>query len=440
MKYSPGMALVETLDRTIETHGLFGPGDLVLVAVSGGPDSTALLHALKTKGVQIHAAHLNHGFRGPEAEADVAYVRGLCKELDVPLSYTYRNVPSIKKVEKGSSQMAARRVRYAYLEEVAAEVGARCIATAHNRDDRIETMLLNIVRGTGTDGLKGIPYCRPPYVRPLLDVSREEIEFYCEDNGLEPRRDSSNYSSLYARNNIRKELIPYLERRFNESVRSSLIRLSEIASAESDYLQEITRRWLAERPDIPVLDLLAEPVALQRRILREHIREMREDLQLTDISHEMVERIRESAGTSFVMMLPGADWLVCGDAASISMRRAPKPNEAIDLDVALPLDVPVSFLTWVVRVEELPEGVDPDSLRVRTWRSGDKLKMTVGTRKLQDIFTDAKIPRDDRRSWPVLVDDEGIVAVPNLAYAIRARGIVISLHRVATGDKAAVVG
>ena len=423
------MALEDTLARTIRDRALFERGDLILVAVSGGPDSTALLHALKTSGYRLVAAHLNHGFRGDEASADAEYVRALCEDLRVSVSVAYRNVPGIKKLEKVSSQVAARRVRYAFLEQVASEVGADAIATAHNQDDRIETMLLNIVRGTGTDGLRGIPYKRPPFVRPLLDTTREQIEYYCEDNGLEPRRDSSNYSSVYARNNIRKELIPYLERRYNESVRASLVRLSDIAAAESDLMQDMARRWLGGRPTVSATDLLAEPIALQRRILREYIRQTREEMQLTDISHEAVERVRESIGTTFVIMLPGADWLICGDASAISMRRAPKARETIDMDMALPIEAPVSFLAWQVRVDTVPDGVDAASLRVRTWRTGDKLKTAAGTRKLQDIFTDAKIPRDERRRWPVVVDAAGIVAVPNLAYAMRAKGLSVDLRR-----------
>jgi len=423
------MTLPETLQQTIETHSLFAFGELVLVAVSGGPDSSSLLHALKQLGYTLHAAHLNHGFRGSEAEDDVTFVRELCASLGVPLTSTYRDVPRIKKAQKLSSQVAARRVRYAFLEETASNIGASCIATAHNRDDRIETMLLNIVRGTGTDGLKGIPYRRSMYVRPLLDVSREEIEYYCEEHKLEPRRDSSNYSAIYARNNVRKELIPYLERRYNEAVRASLIRLSDIASAESDFLQDMARGWIGNSPAVPVSRLCSEPIALQRRVLREYIRSTRSDLQLTDISHEMVERIRLSAGSTFVIMLPGADWLVCGDSESIYMRRAPGSHQTFDLDMEAPINIPIAFLAWNLCVSQLPDGVDSDSLRVRTWHTGDRIKTSVGTRKLQDVFTDAKVPRDERRQWPVLIDRDGIVAVPDLAYAARARGLVVHMER-----------
>lgn len=423
------MALHETLQQTIKHHALFTQDDLVLVAISGGPDSTSLLHALRLLGYNVHAAHLNHGFRGEEAEEDVVFVRDLCKRLDIPLTCAFRDVPSIKKQEKLSAQVAARRVRYAFLEDAADQVGAQCIATAHNQDDRVETMLLNIVRGTGTDGLRGIPYRRPPFVRPLLDVPRDEIEYYCEEHNLVPRRDSSNYSSVYARNNIRKELVPYLERRYNESVRACLVRLSDIASAESDLLQDMARRWIGEATAISAERLAREPIALQRRVIREFIRQMRRDQQLTDIGHETVERVRLSIGSEFAIMLPGADYLIYGDSVSLSIRPAPRREETFDLDIEAPMNIPIPFLQWEVSVIETPESVDVHSLRVRTWQTGDRMKTSAGTRKLQDIFTDAKVPRDERRQWPVLVDRDGIVAVPNLAYAARARGLVVHLAR-----------
>ncbi len=435
MRYISGMALVETLKQTIQSHNLFNHEDLLLVAVSGGPDSTSLLHALKNMGYRLHAAHLNHGFRGDEAAADAAYVQVLCEYLGIPLTSEFRDVPDYKKLEKLSSQVAARRVRYAFLQEVADKVGAVHIATAHNQDDRVETMLLNLVRGTGTDGLRGIPYRRHPFVRPLLDVARDEIEYYCEEYQLEPRRDSSNYSAAYARNNVRKELIPYLERRYNESIRGSLLRLSEIAAAESDYLQDVARRWIGGRSFLLASSLLEEPIALQRRIIREYIRGTRRNQQLLDIGHDTVERIRTRVGTAFALMLPGADCIVFGDDHSVTLRQTPKPDETYDLDIELPVCVPVTFLKWEVNVVDAAQNGNPRTLRVRTWQPGDRIKTVGGTRKLQDVFTDAKVPRDERRQWPVVIDEEGILAVPELAYAARAKGMVIEIKRDEESDE-----
>ena len=432
MRYNPGMALVETLRRTITTHNLFSHDELIMVAISGGPDSTSLLHALHGLGYKLHAAHLNHGFRGEEAEGDTQYVRDLCVKLGVPLEIVYKDVPEYKRSEKLSAQVAARRVRYAFLEEAAQMIGASLIATAHNQDDRIETLLLNLVRGTGTDGLRGVPYRRLPYVRPLLDVPRSEIEYYCEEFNLLPRRDSSNYSSAYSRNNIRKELIPYLERRYNESIRLSLLRLSDIAAAESDYLQDVAKRWMTDHSFIPVAPLVAEPVALQRRIIREYIRSLRRTHQLTDISHEMVERIRSRAGHDFALMLPGADWIVYGTASSISMRQLAKPDEISEIDIPITVAEPVAFLAWDVTVTALPDCIDTNQLRLRTWRNGDRITTRGGTRKLQDVFTDAKIPREERRQWPILIDSEGILAVPTLAYSTRAPGLEVVIERQAS--------
>ncbi|HEY3328528.1 MAG TPA: tRNA lysidine(34) synthetase TilS [Capsulimonadaceae bacterium] len=429
MKYIPGIALIDALQRTIATHRLFSHDDLLVVAVSGGPDSTSLLHALKHLGYKLHAAHLNHGFRGEEAEADAAYVAALCTRLDVPLTSEFRDVPDYKRIEKLSSQVAARQVRYAFLEGVRERVGGALIATAHNQDDRIETMLLNIVRGTGTDGLRGIPYRRRPYVRPLLDVTRDDVEFYCEENHLEPRRDSSNYSAAYARNNVRKELVPYLERRYNESVRGTLLRLSDIAAAESDYLQDVARRWIGGRSFIPVGALLGEPIALQRRIIREYIRNTRLGLHLVDIGHDTIEYIRTMAASPFAVTLPRGNAIVFGDGQTIGLRPPPSPDDIFDINIAAPVGETVAFLKWEVTIKAPHEGANGDPIRVRCWHSGDRIKTLGGTRKLQDVFTDAKIPRDERRQWPVIVDAEGILAVPDLAYAARARSLVLDVKR-----------
>jgi tRNA(Ile)-lysidine synthase len=424
------MTLIASLQKTIAVQKLFTPTDLVLVAISGGPDSTSLLHALHILGYRLHAAHLNHGMRGEEADLDERAVGELCQRLGIPFTSTKRDVPAIKHEMKVSKQMAARKVRYDFLEETAAQVNASCIATAHNLDDRIETLLLNMIRGSGTEGLKGIPYRRAPYVRPLLDVPRSEIEYYCEENSLVTRIDSSNNSPAYARNNVRRELLPYLERRYNESVRQSLLRLSQIASDESDFLQDLADKWLDKRACIHVDEFIKEPPALQRRILRELLRAGRQSRGLTDISHDIIERIRLNASVPFATMLPGGDWIATGDGKTISLNKPFLEEDHEEIVTSLPIDKTIQFLNWELRIGLLASDVDAQSLIARTWRDGDRIKTQGGTRKLQDVFTDAKTPRDERRKWPVIADKDGIIAVPNLVVAARARGSVIQARHI----------
>jgi tRNA(Ile)-lysidine synthase len=423
------MELVAAVQKTIHNHALFAEKDLVLVAVSGGPDSTALLHALYRLGYNLHAAHLNHSMRGEEADADAEYIKQFCDDLRIPITSEKRDVPAVKHELKLSKQVAARLVRYEFLENAAKSCGATHIATAHNRDDRIETMLLNMIRGSGSEGLRGIPYRRGIFVRPLLDVSRVEVESYCDLNNIIPRIDSSNNSPAYSRNNVRRELLPYLERRYNESVRDCLARLSQIAAEESDYLQSIASNWLTQRGGVPVSDFVIEPAALQRRILREYMRTVRDNRGLVDISHDTIERIRLNARFPLAITLPGGDWLAIGDGTSILLRRNIAIEEPPHVEMPIALGAPTQFLDWNITILHVPDGVEPDRMIVRTWKDGDRIKTSGGTKKLQDVFTNAKTPRIDRKRWPIIEDSAGIIAAPGLALALRAKGMEIDASR-----------
>lgn len=422
------MPLASSVAKTIADRGLIKSGDLVLVAVSGGPDSTALLHALHGLGYRVETAHLHHGIRGQEADQDAAYVRQICEKLSVPCHVGYRDVPRLQNEQRVSIQQAARQARYEYLSETAAQIGANAIATAHTRDDRVETVLLNILRGTGIEGLRGIPYRRGLFIRPLLDTPRAEVEAYCEEYGLTPRRDSSNLSSAYARNNVRSELIPYLERRYNASVRESLLRLSEIAADESEYMNNVAREWLAARSNIPAGELLSLPLALQRRVLREWIRAQRSDA-LVNIGHETIEAIRESAGENFAITLPGGEWIASGDGALLKLSQLAEHEEPQEAEIPTKLPSTVRFFHWLVEISGDASGADLGSLCVRNWRAGDRIRLPGGSKKLQDVFTDAKVPRPERHTWPVVADKNGPLIVANLCADVRARGLVATAER-----------
>ena len=207
------MPLLDTLRRTISEHALLAPGDRVLVAVSGGPDSLALLHALhglcEELGLaDLQAAHLDHGLRGEESASEALFVAAFCRERSIPCTLERVDVSALRNEMRVGTQEAARAARYGFLEATAVAVGANNVATGHTQDDQAETVLLNILRGTGLDGLRGIPLKRGIYTRPLLHTSRAAVEAYCAEHGLAPRRDSSNLDpSHYTRNKIRLELI-----------------------------------------------------------------------------------------------------------------------------------------------------------------------------------------------------------------------------------------
>jgi tRNA(Ile)-lysidine synthase len=249
----------ESVKKTIETRGLIPKGSAVILGLSAGPDSLCLLHillGLKEKlGFELRALHVNHMLRGADADADESFARSFCEEQGIPLRVVKKDVMAMAKEQGLSTEDAGRRVRYEaffrYAEELRKDGRPALIALAHNRNDQAETVLFRILRGTGTDGLSGIASKRTDesgysVIRPLLNVSRREIEAYIEAKDLEPRRDLTNDEAVYTRNKIRLELIPFIEERFNPNVTETLSRLADVAREDKEYLHDQARRAYEE--------------------------------------------------------------------------------------------------------------------------------------------------------------------------------------------------
>ncbi|HHY76985.1 MAG TPA: tRNA lysidine(34) synthetase TilS, partial [Clostridiales bacterium] len=238
------------VEETIKKYNMLNYGDSVVVGFSGGPDSICLLHILmelKDKlGLNIYAAHLNHQFRGKEADEDALFVENICKEWGIQVYVKTFNVPAYAKEKGLSSEEAGREIRYKLFYEVAEKVNANKIAIAHNMNDNAETVLMNLFRGSGIEGLKGIEAVRDKIIRPLINVRRDEIESYCREKKLNPRIDKTNLEPIYSRNRIRLELIPYIEKHFNSNIMSTLQRLSEIANMENDFLNKEAEKLFLE--------------------------------------------------------------------------------------------------------------------------------------------------------------------------------------------------
>ena len=203
---------MESVIKTIEKYNLIQNGDKIVIGVSGGPDSICLLHilnSLKEKyNLQLFVAHINHQIR-ENAKIDEQYVSQFCKKIDVPLFVLHTDVLNIAKQEKISTEEAGRNERYKFFDEILKKTKSNKIAIAHNSNDKAETVIMNILRGSGISGLKGIePKRDNKYIRPLIETTREEIEKYCKDNNLETRHDESNDENLYNRNKIRNIVIP----------------------------------------------------------------------------------------------------------------------------------------------------------------------------------------------------------------------------------------
>lgn len=245
--------------ETIQKHNLIQKGDKIVIGVSGGPDSMCLLNCLfclkEILSIELVVCHMNHMIR-QEAEEETRYVQAFCEKINVPCFKKYVDVIKMSQEQKLGTEEMGRKVRYEFFEEVAKKVGANKIATAHNSNDNAETVLMNVLRGSGISGLKGIEIKVKKkslekvnkqektieYIRPILERNRTEIEDYCKEKDLNPRIDKTNLENDYTRNKIRNQLIPYLQKDFNSNIIQGLNRLSELATEEEGYFKEIVSK------------------------------------------------------------------------------------------------------------------------------------------------------------------------------------------------------
>lgn len=241
----------EKILQTIKKYNLIENGDKVVIGVSGGPDSITLLDVLlkiKEKKIidfDIVVCHINHMIR-KEAVSDEEYVINFCNRNDIKCFVKRVEVEKIAKQEKISTEEAGRKERYEFFNEILKKENANKIATAHNKNDNVETVLMNIIRGSGSSGLKGIEAKRKNLIRPLLECNREEIEQYCKENNLEPRIDKTNFENNYTRNKIRNLLIPYIKENFNPNIIEAINRLSDLSKQENEYFEKETKEIYKE--------------------------------------------------------------------------------------------------------------------------------------------------------------------------------------------------
>ena len=242
--------LEQKILKTIKKYELIKNGDNIVVGVSGGPDSMALLNALinirKSSNLKfgITVAHINHMIR-IEAEEETRYVQNFCNKKQYWMFYKKRASRRNCEDRKNRNRRSWKKSKIFFFDEVAKKVNANKIATAHNANDNAETVLMNIIRGSGTSGLKGIePIRENKYIRALIECTRVEIEEYCEEQNLAPKIDKSNMENIYTRNKVRNLLIPYIKENFNPNIITSLNRLSNLASNENEFIQKKSRRKL----------------------------------------------------------------------------------------------------------------------------------------------------------------------------------------------------
>ena len=429
-------SLLRKVHRTIERHRMLDGGETVVLAVSGGVDSMVLLRVLlelrERYRLSLHVAHVNHGLRGAESAEAAVFVGRQCEAHEVPATIMAADGAGCRSRPGGSLQNVARNLRYRLIDRVADEQGATRIAMGHHLDDQAETVLMNLLRGSGTCGLGGIPPVRGRIIRPLIECSREEIEAYARRRGVPSVEDSSNHLLSYSRNRIRLQLLPELVKGYNPRVAEALASAAAIFAEEDALLTAITEEQLPAmvifRSDheliLSVTRTSVVPTGLRRRILRRSAHLLRGDRPGFNFRQTVaLERLLINEKSRGGLDLSGGIRATkVGDLLILSLRKdgARESGGPVRLDVPGRAELPACSLSLQTDVVERERGgellddpwtalLDADhaggELIVRFWEPGDRfvpLGMR-GRKKLQDFFVDAKVPRDRRPTVPLVV-------------------------------------
>ena len=463
------MMLLKKVTSYIERHRLIEKGDRVLVAFSGGPDSLCLLHLLRSlqesHRLYLAVAHLDHRIR-PDAAVEAEKARRLAAAWQLPFEGAAVDAASFRRERKLSASEASRVVRYRFLLQAAQKQKTPKIALGHQLDDQAETVLFNLLRGTGPDGLAGILPRRSlgpvELIRPLLGITRGEIERYCREQGLDPVIDSSNLQAVYTRNRIRLELIPHLEERYNPRLKRSLARLAALAAEDRDYLNRAALeqfKQLASRKGGALLidgaAFTALPKALRGRVARLALQEYIPAKKIGRRQIKQLLHLAEGEGPARQITYPAGArayrsygrLILLQAEASAKSSFAPRPLQVpgytaladggpvVEAALRLP-----EKLTWPPAAQQAYLDYDalPSPLQLRTRWPGARFypQGAPGNKKLKDFMIDQKVPRRHRDSLPLVVAGSEViwVAGKRIAHPYRVtektvQVLVLTLHR-----------
>lgn len=446
---------VMQIAATAEEFHLWKPGYRIVVAVSGGADSVALLHilhqiSLYRTPLTLICAHVHHGFR-TESDAEAELVQKYAESLHIPFEMVHLNMPKYLEETGRNSQDAARERRYAFLHEVAAKYKANSIALAHHADDQAETVMLHMLRGSGASGLSGMKIKRieknVELIRPCLRITKTDLEKLCENEGLPYLVDSSNMNRKYLRNAIRLDVLPFLGQ-YNGQLKESLYRMAEVISTEDDYMEAEAEQTFADivsrsadRLSFSVPAFNGLHVALQRRLIKLILNYLPSNDDCATFSR--IESIRKGAvqtePTTWILDI--GQGIVCmREYNSITFTARKSVSEPYSYQLHSPDEDMFLYLKEIERTIHLVnlKGMrgpisaneaqfDSSELRwpliVRSRLPGDTMKVMGlnGSKKVKDIFIDAKIPPSLRSRIPLVCDVEGnIIWIPGVRRSIHA--------------------
>jgi tRNA(Ile)-lysidine synthase len=433
--------ILEKFLKNIRNHQLLSYGDRILLAVSGGSDSTAMLHlflaTMREFNLEMKIGHLNHGLRGAESDGDEEFVKELGKTFQIPV-IAQRLACNDQAPSVGSNlENWARQRRYEFLNRAAEASGASKIALGHTMNDQAETVLMRLIRGSGTRGLAGMPVIRErKFIRPMLWIKREDIQTYLRSEQFAWREDTSNQNVSFLRNRLRADLIPHLLKSYNPNIVQSLAHAAACLREETDALGELVQSIIAKEATRSwnqiawqVSRLETYPDVVRRQLIRDSVRQMPGAPEL--ISRNMLESIME-------LVLPGKSGksVMIGQLQAtrdfdflVIESRSKDPAHAMEYDyhLEIPGEVRIEavgslFLAYlppqsshqgcVNRWELLLSPTElKTGLRVRSWRPGDRYSPTgyCNPKKLKELFTERKISRAERHLWPVVTLNDNIV-------------------------------
>ena len=393
--------MLSKLRAFVKQQNLISPGDSIVCAVSGGADSIALLWALyllkEEWQLSLSAVHFNHHLRGEASDEDEQFVRDFCNGYGIPL---YVGSEYVVPDEKGL-EAAAREARYRYFATLPGK-----IATAHTADDNAETVLMHLLRGTGLKGLGGIAPKRNNLIRPLLSVTRSEVEHFLAEYALPHREDDSNHTDLFLRNRLRHHVVPLLKEenpRFSENLSAMALRLRQ----DEDALAEI-----ANQKPISITALRQESSAIRVRILERFLKES--GVPEPEASHiRLAEALVFSDNPSAQGNFPGGI-TICRNYDTLEVLAAAQQRS---------LQIVCSPAEELINTAEIFTVKPQGNVYIRSRQSGDSIRLSGGTKSLKKLFIDRKIPQSQRNQIPVICDDAGIIGV---------YGIGVNLDRAAT--------
>lgn len=448
------MDIVEKVEAMMKEKGILRQCSTIVVAVSGGVDSMALLHILhrlmQPYELKLIAAHVNHGFRIEESAAEAEMVHRRCQELGITMEMTELHMPDYLQQTKENSQAASRQRRYQFFHDVAARYDASAIALAHHADDQAETVLMHLLRGSGSSGLKGMSFARSEknveLIRPLLRMRKIELKLFCLQHGIPYLEDSSNQSRDYKRNELRLDIMPQLER-YNPQLVASLCRLADIAGEEDTWLQQQTELRFAEivkkyDSSLSVLcsALNGEPIALQRRLIKLILSYLSDAEEF--VSFETIERIRalsREEAKSVSRLDVGAGLICIREYERLRFVHINDYTNSLLMPLKpfnlIPEHMPceLRYGSWIIKACILPKQQRPKlkskhealfdaalidwPVMIRSRQAGDRMQVLGlnGTKKVQDMFVDAKVASSKRDTYPVVVDRNGqLIWIPGI--------------------------